>query len=190
MLSLGFPLVGVPARLGNRFPESTPKWGILDGLAFMDVGSFIEPSGNTIDLGYDREAIDWLNANVAVTVTILESAQVDYYRSGGTRIASFTGLPGLLGMHEREQRPGGVVAEREILMHQLWNTADKDRLLHMLKDNGIGLIYVGQLEQIEHAAGADLYREMATAGQLDILFENEKSMILALPGTAHALLTG
>ncbi len=183
LLSLGFPLLGMPARLETRFPDSNPAWGTLDGLAFMDGGSFVTPSGHIVDLGYDREAIAWIHANVAANVTILESAQVDYYRSGGTRIASLTGLPGLLGMHEQEQRPGGVVAAREALMHRLWNTPDEDELLHALRDNGIGLIYVGQLEQIEHAAGAELYRAMAAAGRLDILFANEKSMLLALPET-------
>ncbi len=190
VLSLGFPLVGIPARLAIRFPENIPAWGTLDGLAFMDTGSFVEPAGHTIDLSHDREAIDWINAHVAANVTILEAARVDYYRSGGTRIASFTGLPGLLGMHEQEQRPGTVVAERAALMRQLWNTPDKDDLLRALQDHDIGLIYVGQLEQIEHAAGAALFRAMAGAGQLEILFENEKSLILALPGTAHTFLTG
>lgn len=190
VLSLGFSFVGVPARLAVRFPARTPEWGTLNGLAFMEVGRFMEPSGNFIDLSHDREAIDWINAHVAANVTILESAQVDYYRSGGTRIASLTGLPGLLGMHEQEQRPSGDVVARKDLMHRLWNTPDKEKLLHALQDHGIGLIYVGQLERIEHEAGAELYRDMAVAGRLAILFENEKVLILALPETARAILTG
>ena len=181
VFSLGFVVVGVPARLGQRFPFGQPPRGTLNGLAFMKTAVYVEPSGGTIELFYDLEAIDWINSNLGVGATVLESAQVDYYRSGGTRVASLTGLTGLYGMHQREQRTNAVTAERESLMRRLWEIANKEELLRMLKKNSVDLIYVGQLEQIEHKAGANLYREMAATGQLEILFENDKTMILALP---------
>ncbi len=187
-LSLGFPLVGIPARLGERFPGPRPQWGTLNGLDFMNNGSYVSVSGETIVLSYDREAIDWLNMHVFAPVTILESAQLDYYRAGGTRIASLTGLPGLMGMHQREQRPEDVIAARWEILQRLWNTFAPNELLHELEENSIGLIYLGQLEQIEHSESVRLYREMAAAGQFEVVFENARVMILALPGTSQKFL--
>lgn len=181
VLSLGFAFLGVPARLGQRFPSGQPGWGTLDGLDFMNTATYVEPGGKTIDLSFDREAIGWLNDNLRANATILESAQVDYYRSGGTRVASLTGLTGLYGMHQREQRPNAITAERELLIRKLWETPDKDQILYMLRRNEIELIYVGQLEKAEHETGADLFLELAAAGLLKVLFENKNTKVLALP---------
>ncbi len=184
-LSLGYPLVGIPARLGERFPGPRPQWGTLNGLDFMNDGSYVLNSGETIVLSYDREAIDWLNEHVLEPVTVLEAAQSDYYRTGGTRIASFTGLPGLMGMHQREQRPAEVIADRTEILQRLWNTFEPTELLQELEENSIGLIYLGQLEQIEHSESVKLYRKMAAAGQFEVVFENERTIILTLPGTSQ-----
>ena len=44
---------------------------------------------------------------------MLAEAPIGYYREGGLRVSSYTGLPTLLGMHEREQRPWEQVGPRE-----------------------------------------------------------------------------
>ncbi len=51
----------------------------------------------------------------------------DYYRAGGLRVASLTGLPTFVGQHQDEQRPGDQVAERTALGQEFFGTTDIER---------------------------------------------------------------
>ena len=181
-LSLVYVLLGTPARLYNRFPGARPPLGTLNGLDYMNVGVHAWPDAeSTIDLVYDRQAIDWLNQNIGSNVVILESDQVEYYRAGGTRVASFTGLPGLNGLHQPEQRDPALVGARARLHRDLWRTADPEALLALLRENAITLIYIGQLERIHNPEGVARFEALAAQGQLELLYSNPQTKVFALP---------
>ena len=135
---------------------------------------------------YDWEAIDWLLANVRGNVVIVESSEVDYYRAGGTRIASMTGLSGLRGMHEGEQRYGDQVAARESLHKEFWATSSPERTMEIIDELQVGLVYVGQLERQLHPEGVAKLERMAAAGQLSPIYTNERVVIYAVAGRLAA----
>ncbi len=180
--SLVYPLLGTPVRLLKRFPGEVPAIGTLNGLDYMHTGTYTWPDQNSeIILAYDRQAIDWLNASITRNLVILESDVVDYYRAGGTRIASHTGLPGLLGMHQSEQRPADLVGQRSGVMRSIWNAQSSDQMLQLLTDNSIDLVYAGQLEQVSHPQGVQQLAELHRNGHLELVYENPGTRIYALP---------
>ncbi len=182
LASLAYPLWGTPARLAHRFPGWRPEIGTLDGMAYMENGVYYWPDGdNAIELRYDWEAIQWLLANVRGNVVVVESAQVDYYRAGGTRVASLTGLSGLMGMHEGEQRYGQLVDERRGWLNEFWNTDDIGRIQQLIAELGIGLIYVGQLERHQHPDAVDRLAQLEATGSLQTIYQNQKVTIYAVP---------
>ena len=182
LTGLAYPLWGTAARASQRFPGWRPPIGTLDGMAFMEEGVYYWPDGdNAFELRYDWEAIQWLLANVRGNVVVTESAQLDYYRAGGSRVASLTGLSGLMGMHEGEQRYGRLVGERHGLLNEFWRTDDIGRIHQIIAELDIGLIYVGQLERHQHAAAVERLTRMEEDGALQTIYRNPKVTIYAVP---------
>ena len=180
--SLAYPLWGSPSRLSQRFPGWRPPIGTLDGMAFMENGVYHWPdSDHVVELRYDWEAIQWLLTEVRGNVVLAESAQLDYYRAGGTRVASLTGLSGLMGMHEGEQRYHGQVSERHGLLNEFWNTTDLVQIERLIDDLDIGLIYVGQLERHQHPDAPARLEELERSGLLETVYRNPKVVIYAVP---------
>jgi YYY domain-containing protein len=174
--SLFLPL-GVPARVKDRFPGERPPIGTLDGMAYMTVGSYTWPEDNRIELKYDYEAIKWLLENVKGTPVIAE-AVLPYYREGGLRVSSYTGLPTLLGAHQSEQRYGWQVGERDKEAREFFNTADIERALQIIRGIRISYIYIGQLERtVYDPAGLGKFERMVEEGYLEVVFENERVRI-------------
>ena len=181
--SLAYPLLGTPARLDQRFPGWRPEFGTLNALDFMRQGVYRWPDeSNPIELRYDWEAIQWLLENVRGNLVIAESSQLEYYRAGGTRVASMTGLSGISGMHESEQRYGDEVGARNALLNELWNTPDMARTRQLLDELNVALIYVGQLERHQHPQAVDKFQRMADQGLLTPIYRNERVVIYAVPG--------
>lgn len=178
-----YPLWGTPARLEMRFPTWKPEVGTLDGLEFMRQGQFDWPDpSNTFDLSNDWQSIKWLLANVRGNATIMESSQVGYYREAGSRIASMTGLSGITGMHQSEQRYGDVVGERGGKHREFWDTPDLGRMQQLIEELHVDLVYVGPLEHYLHPGGVERVQQLATAGFLTPLFTTEQSTIYAVTG--------
>lgn len=174
---------GTPARLSQRFAGWVPPFGTLNGMAFMEQGRYSWPNeSNTIELSYDYQAIQWLLANVRGNLVIVESAEVDYYRAGGTRVASMTGLSGLRGPHVSEQRYGEQVGMRDGLHREFWATPDIGRTEQLINELQISLIYTGQLERYHHPEGAQKLAKMASEGRLETLYQNDGVVIYAVPG--------
>ena len=176
--TLVYPILGTGIRINDRFPGARPPIGTLDGMAFMTVGSYTWPDeNNRIELKHDYEAIRWLQENLTGTPVIAE-ANLPYYREGGLRVASMTGFPTLLGMHQSEQRYGEQVGERDGLTRELYNTPGMERALRIIDELHISYIYVGKLEHtIYDQMGIEKLNRMAEDGTLRLIFENPEVKI-------------
>jgi len=174
-----YPVLGIPARVNQRFPGARPPVGTLDGAAFMSVGSYtFDWQGRQfkVDLSYDYEAIRWLQDNVQGSPVIAE-ARVDYYRELGMRVSSFTGLPTLLGAHQGEQRYSEQVGQRDGEARTFFSEPDFAKVLPLIDQLHIKYIYVGQLERGVYSPQG-LAKFDAVVGQyLDLVYENAKVKI-------------
>jgi YYY domain-containing protein len=180
--SFAYPIYGTPARLDMRMVGWRPPFGTLNALDYMREGSYTWPDDqHRFELKYDWEAIQWL-LGVRGNVVIVESDLVGYYREGGTRIASLTGLSGLRGMHEGEQRYGEQLGPRDGLHREFWATPDVARTLQIIDELNIALIYAGQLERQQHPDGVQKLAQMAADGLLELLFHNDGVDIYLVPG--------
>ena len=182
--SLAFLLLGTPARVSDRFPGERPPLGTLDGMAFMSVGSYTWPdASNVIELKYDYEAINWLLENVRGTPVVAEG-RIDYYREGGMRVSSFTGLPTLLGAHQSEQRYGDVqVGPRETLAREFFTTPDIGRAQQIINDMHVSYIYIGKLERTVYPSeGIGKFEQIAEQGLLTVVYRNEEVTIYQVSG--------
>lgn len=181
--SLAYPVLGTPARLDQRMPGWRPPVGTLNGLDFMREGAYAWPDfNNVIELRYEWQALQWLLTHVRGNAVILESSEVEYYRAWGTRMASNTGLSGLKGMHEQEQRYPEDVGWRDGLHRELWITADVARTQQIIDELHIDLVYIGQLERFLHPDGVRKFEAMAAQGLLTSLYQNERVTIYSAPG--------
>ncbi|MFQ5856588.1 MAG: DUF2298 domain-containing protein [Anaerolineae bacterium] len=173
-----YPVLGTMARVDDRFPGERPAVGTLDGMAYMRVGSYTWPDpNNRIELKYDYDAIQWLLENVGGTPVVAE-AVLPYYREGGLRVASYTGLPTLLGAHQGEQRYGWQVGPRDGRAKEFFNTHDLDRARELIRELNISYIYIGQLERtVYDSGGLEKFEHMREAGDLELVYQNTEVKI-------------
>jgi len=184
LLAVGvYPVFGTQARVNDRFSGQRPPLGTLDGLAFMRYGSFVwsAQGGIRIELAYDLEAIEWLEANTEGLPVLLE-APISYYRAGGLRAASFTGLPTVVGFHENEQRDPNLVYQRELDVRRLYSTADERAALDLMDRYHISYIYVGQLERALYPKEGLAKFDRMVGRFLDVAFENPGVKIYIVRG--------
>jgi YYY domain-containing protein len=177
--SLVYTVLGTPVRVRDRFPGERPPVGTLDGLAFMTVGRFSWPDeDHPIELKWDLEAIRWLQEDVEGTPVVAE-ATLAYYREHGGRVASYAGLPMLLGHHQQgEQRWGSQTGPRSRVADALFNGADVGQAQRVIDDLHIRYIYIGQLERnYYNAAGLEKFDRMVGSGDLRVAFFNEGTTI-------------
>jgi uncharacterized membrane protein len=149
----------------------------------MVQGSYTWPDdSHRILLAEDHAAIEWLLAHMRGNPVIVETSELDYYRAGSSRVASLTGLSGLLGMHKSEQRPGEQVGARDGLLREFWATPDIERTQAIIDELDVRLVYVGQLERYLHPDGVNKLAEMETRGLLSPIYQNGGVLIYAVPG--------
>ncbi len=168
-----FVSLGTLQRVDDRFPGARPPWGTLDGSEFMTVGSYTWPDQtNRIQLVHDYEAINWLLENVRGTPVVAE-APLPYYREFGLKVASYTGLPTLLGAHQNEQRYDWQVGQRSGDADVFYRTVDLEEARELIDRLNIGYIYVGQLERtIYPEEGLDKFEDLRGFGDLDLVYRN------------------
>ncbi|MCS6773131.1 MAG: DUF2298 domain-containing protein, partial [Thermoflexales bacterium] len=111
----------------------------------------------------DAGVIDWLNANAPAGARIAEAATLGAYRYEG-RIATFTGLPTILGWGGHQHQWRGSLAEparREPLVAQLYNTPDERTARAILSEFGVRYVVVGQTERAAFSSeGLDKFDRM------------------------------
>jgi uncharacterized membrane protein len=148
-------------------------------MAYMTVGSYAWPDdSNRIELKYDYEAIRWLLANARGTPVIAEAA-LPYYREGGSRVASYTGLPSPLGaQHAGEQRYAWQVGQRDGEVRDFYTTGDIRRALELVRKLDISYIYVGKLERtVYDPIGLAKFDRMVEEGHLTVPYSNKEVKI-------------
>jgi YYY domain-containing protein len=182
--ALVYPVMGTRTRVLDRF-ASSPAFGTLDGMAYMTTGEFYWPQDNRIVLKYDYEAIRWLQNHVEGT-PVLAEAEIGYYREGGMRVASYTGLPMPLGgLHQNEQHWSDQVGQRDGLYRAFWDTTDPAQAWELIRQLDISYIYVGQLERAVYTTPGALIKfdELAAQGRLSVVYQNERTRIYEVTGT-------
>jgi len=141
---------------------------------------------HVIELAHDRAAIAWLWENARGTPVIAE-APLGFYREGGLRVSSYTGLPTLVGAHQREQRPWQQVNPRERDAEAIYTTTDPAALMELLGRHDVRYVYVGQLERIAYGeGGAATLEALARDGRLERVYGNDKVDIYEVPAEASA----
>ncbi|HJX38120.1 MAG TPA: DUF2298 domain-containing protein, partial [Anaerolineae bacterium] len=168
-----FFFLGTWQRVDDRFPGPRPPLGTLDGSAFMTVGSYTWPDeNNRIQLVYDHQAISWFLEHVRGTPVVAE-APLAYYREFGLKVASYTGLPTLLGAHQSEQRYDWQVGPRSDDANTLYRTMDLEETRELITRLNVSYIYVGQLERsVYPSEGLEKFDELRTMGELTLAYEN------------------
>jgi uncharacterized membrane protein len=136
----------------------------LDGTAFL---AKYQPG--------DYGAIQWLNANVSGAPVVLEATGGEY--SDFARIATFTGLPGVLGWGGHELQWRGNYSEpgkREPDIDTIYRTADKNTALALLKKYGVRYVVAGRMEREKgyEAAGLGKFR-----GFTDVMYDQNGTVI-------------
>lgn len=97
----------------------------------------------------DAQLIEWLNANAPNGARVAEAATLGAYRYEG-RIATFTGLPTILGWGGHQHQWRGSLAEparREPLVVQLYSTTDERAARTILTEFGVRYVVVGRTER-------------------------------------------
>ncbi|NTV64425.1 MAG: hypothetical protein HGA65_12935, partial [Oscillochloris sp.] len=189
--ALVYPLTATPARLADRWDVTAPH--TLDGSAFM--ASISEARGGPgASLDEDAAAIDWLQQNVQGTPVILEAHLPSYQWAG--RIASFTGLPTLLGWewHQVQQRSvvgaGPTIAAREMTIARIYNSLDTQQALDDLHHYGVEYLYVGGVERTTYdQVGLAKFPLMVQSGDLAVAFQVGQTTIYRVthPGQPQML---
>jgi len=173
-----FLFLGTGQRVDDRFPGPRPPLGTLDGSAFMTVGSYTWPDeSNRLQLVYDYQAIQWFEENVTGTPVVAE-APLPYYREFGLKVASYTGLPTLLGAHQNEQRYDWQVGPRSDDANALYRTTDLEEARDLITRLHLSYIYVGQLERTAYPEeGLDKFERLRQSGELTVAYENSGARV-------------
>jgi uncharacterized membrane protein len=174
--SLIYTVLGTRVRVGDRF---NPGPATLDGTAYMEQAVHRERD-QSFGLKSDREAIRWLQDNVAGSPVVLEAHDEQYHWSA--RISIYTGLPTVLGWpwHQMQQRWDyqGEIRERASRIREMYETTDPGRAETLLRQYDVKYIMVGELERIYYShPGLLKFSRMAETGLLKPVFQSEEVVI-------------
>ena len=181
-VALAYVPIGATSRAAARFPGERPT--TLDGLAFL-ASAQLHRDGNAIPLAGDRAIVDYLASHAPRGAVVLEAHLPEYQY--GSRIASFTGLPTLLGYrwHQTQQRPlpplGDVVNLRVANVDAVYRTEDEAAARRALDDYRVRYVVVGGLERAVYPAGGlAKFDAWVAAGQARVAFRDGDSTIYEL----------
>ena len=188
---LVYPVTAAPARIADRWNPDAPR--TLDGAAFLNTITEMR-NGPGYSLDEDAATIDWLRRNVRGTAIILEAHQPSYQWAG--RIATFTGLPTILGWewHQIQQRSAvnatPVINYRQQVIAAIYNSPDPTTALAAIRRYGVEYIYVGGVErQLYSAEGLAKFAALVDQGELERVFQAGQSVLYRVrtPGQPQML---
>jgi len=170
-LALVYPVAGTFARSGGF--EEAPT---LDGL--KDVREY-SPD--------EYAAVMWLRRSTDGLPVVLEAEGPEY--SLGGRVASWTGLPAVIGWPNHEWQERGALAPvlaRLEDVETLYRTADAAVVRDLLERYDVRYVYIGPYERQRY--GADAGRTLASLSRL--VFESGAVRIYAVDRRGQLLAGG
>ncbi len=196
-----FLFQGTPVRLAQRFNwyglqsyGARPLSTSLDGFAFM---YYWYPG--------DAQAITWLNEHVSGAPVILEATTDKTYQWYG-RVASFTGLPDVVGWEYYEMifRGESPSHTQAVDVATMFTNGDPQTTLALLHRYQVRYIYVGQLECLTYGldvtnpmfpssqqvqdctahhgvvGSLTLFDQLVEAGEMYVVYQNAQTTIFAM----------
>ncbi|MFN5341227.1 MAG: DUF2298 domain-containing protein [Roseiflexaceae bacterium] len=190
LASFAYPVTATPARLGDRYDTTIPA--TLDGEAFMSSPNATwSENGQNFDFSEDVAGINWIRQNVT-GVPILLEAHAEAYR-WDARIATYTGLPTLLGWpwHETQQRSvtdvGNVLNARQNAVRRWYSELDSAKTFEELQAYGVEYVYVGRMERALYGEQTGVaFTELANTGKITEVFRQGETVIYQVPPGDHA----
>ena len=177
-IGLLYPITATRAKVHDRFTYGSPPG--LNGMEFMRTAIYPDRNYDQV-LEFDRQAIEWLRANIVGSPVILEGNAPLYHWA--SRVSIYTGLPTVIGWdwHQKQQRSivdGSIIDRRISAVREIYNTRSSVDALALLKRFRVQYVYVGDLERAFYeAVGLAKFEAMARAGQLQLVYENERVKI-------------
>jgi uncharacterized membrane protein len=182
VLAALYPVLATRAKINDRWDRSVGP--SLDSLEWMKAVSDTQwgpgaPDGLTFPILWDYQALMWLRENIQGSPVVAEGASAPPYRSLRGRVATYTGLPIIIGYpwHQKQQRSfikADVIGERERDVNNLFDTADPWLADEILQRYDVSLVYVGNLERAHYsAAGIEKFEKMEEMGLLRRIYTNE-----------------
>ncbi|MCA9973652.1 MAG: hypothetical protein KC425_25740, partial [Anaerolineales bacterium] len=187
--ALLYPVTATRAKWAIRMDHAAPN--TLDGMAFMQTVSYND-RGQTVALAYDYDAIQWMYRHIQGSPVIVEANDGTAYRSIGSRVAIYTGLPSVVGWdwHQRQQRstvPGWLVSNRANDVNAFYNTTSVPEALAFLARYDVAYVYAGQLEWLYYSPdGMRKFDDMVQAGYLEEVYRNRGTSIYRVLTTGDA----
>ena len=173
--SLVYTVLGTRGKLADRF-NVLPL--TLDGSAYLEDALHIEEE-RYLELKWDAEAIQWFQENVEGTPVVLEAATEQY--RWGSRIATYTGLPTLIGWpwHQMQQRRGyqGAVNVRQTIVTEIYETTDTIDAIDLLRRYRVRYVVVGPLERAYYSPDGLTKFDSMVGYQLEMAYQTPEVKI-------------
>jgi YYY domain-containing protein len=138
VLAVGVVGAGIYTRYVPAYAASSPASRSLNGIAWL--------RANHPD---DDAAIQWLRSHASGDPVVLE-APGDEYAADTSRIATFSGLPTVIGWsgHENQWRPGdGDIGVRVRDVNTIYSTTNVALAEQLMRRYGVGYVVVGDFER-------------------------------------------
>jgi YYY domain-containing protein len=169
-LLLGLAAIGAHARRDEWLARRRLRWTLTPLAALVAAAAFVYPVAGTYarkeaftrsptldGLGWLRDrspgdvgAIEWLNDQAASGEVVLESVGEDYSAFGHARIATFTGLPTVLGWAGHELQWGHDVGTRRADVERMYESPTTAGASELLRRYRVRYVVVGPLERTEY----------------------------------------
>ncbi len=176
-----YPILATRAKINDRWArEVGPGLNSLEWMRAVNDTHFRPSTSEAVSfpLEWDYEALLWLRENIQGSPVVVEGAKAPPYRSLRGRVATYTGLPIVIGYpwHQKQQRSFlqvDVVAKREQDVDNLFSTTDPWLAQSILDRYDVSLVYVGDLERVYYSpAGIAKFDQMTDMGLLRPVYAN------------------
>jgi len=181
ILAALYPIFATRAKIYDRWDKSVgPGLNSLEWMKHIEDVQYGPgaPEGLRFSLQWDYDALMWLRENVAGSPAVMEGAKAQAYRSLRDRVATYTGLPIVIGYdwHQRQQRSFlkvDLIGRRIADVNLFYDTPDPWLARQILDRYAVSYVYLGDLERVTYdPAGIQKFDQMEQTGLLRPVYEN------------------